>query len=98
MYYIIQKYIMQLTHYLITRFNIVQSWYFSCAEKGRNVKFVHIDTILANYRNEGASVKAEVLSMNEANQIKKMYNIGIEKRTILKNKLKSAIIYRLFHR
>lgn len=64
----------------------------------RNVKFVHIDTILANYRNDGASVKAEVLSMNEANQIKKMYNIGIEKRTILKNKLKSAIIYRLFHR
>ena len=26
---------MQLTHYLITRFNIVQSWYFSCAEKER---------------------------------------------------------------
>lgn len=26
---------MQLTHYLITRFNIVQSWYFSCVEKGR---------------------------------------------------------------
>lgn len=64
----------------------------------RNVKFVHIDTILANYRNDGASVKAEVLSMNEANQIKRTYNIGLGKRTILKNKLKSIIIHRLFHR
>ncbi|MGM9837774.1 MAG: glycosyltransferase [Paludibacteraceae bacterium] len=26
---------MQLIHYLITRFNIVQSWYFSCAKQGR---------------------------------------------------------------